>query len=164
MTDSETSITQITQLRDPEFDPSPPYLPLTTTTYQYSGSAFLIHLRIQSFIHFQIYPIRMFQSASRLPALQWSFFVSSQFYNQHVFHFSIVLHKGTGALHKYFLALARTRISKTGLRIDVCAVWKGFNMVWINARQKEKSIASSTMGPCGMARMNSPSHRAPKHR
>lgn len=31
--------------------------------------------------------------------------------------------------HKYFFALARTRASKTALRIGVCAVWNGFNIV-----------------------------------
>jgi hypothetical protein len=33
-------------------------------------------------------------------------------------------------VYKYFFALARTRASKTGLLIEVCAVWNGFIAVW----------------------------------
>jgi hypothetical protein len=48
-------------------------------------------------------------------------------------------------IYKYFFALARTRASKTGLLIDVCAVWNGFIAVWrvgLNTQRKDEITES----------------------
>ena len=42
------------------------------------------------------------------------------------------------SFHKCFLALARTRASKTELRIGECAVWKGFIMVWAVSKWRSR--------------------------
>lgn len=62
---------------------------------------------------------------------------------RHVCPSAPALHNST--VHRYFLALARTRASNTPLRIGVCAVWNGFSIVW-RAAGKQQRGSEFTVG------------------